>query len=360
MNTLFNVVALARQDLKTLVPYEAPFFPDVIKLDANENPYGFPPEIMVKVFRDVSPLDFTRYPDAGATALRESLAGYTGVNLENIMVGNGSDEVILNLMLAFGSGAKFAVATPTFSMYKVHGRIASCEMVEVPRLKDFSLDVKAVKKAASSPGVKLVLICSPNNPTGNAIPRKNIEEIADCAKSLVVVDEAYVEFGGESCIPLLSRYPNLVVLRTFSKAFGMAGLRVGYLLASRPVMDELLKVKQPYNLNVFSQIAAKAVMENLPIFLKRVERILLERNRLFKELSLLPGVEVFPSQSNFIMFRTLLPAGTLFGRMLEKGVLIRNVEGPALPRCLRVSVGAPEENMVFIKMLGEILKGIQV
>jgi len=358
MNTLFNAAALAREDLRTLVPYEAPFFPDVIKLDANENPYGFPPEIMVKVFREVSSADFARYPDAGAAALRESLAGYTGVNPGNILVGNGSDEVILNLMLAFGFRAKFAVATPTFSMYSVHGRIASCEMVEVPRLKDFSLDVEAVKKAASSPGIKLVVVCSPNNPTGNVVPREEIEDIADSTNSLVVVDEAYGEFGGESCVPLLSRYPNLIVLRTFSKAFGMAGLRVGYLLATRPVIDELLKVKQPYNLNAFSQIAARAVMENMPVFMERVEKILLERDRLFSELSVLPGVEAFPSQSNFIMFRTPLPAGMLFDRMLERGVFIRNVEGPALPHCLRVTVGTPEENKVFIEKLGEILKGI--
>ncbi|BAF60718.1 histidinol-phosphate/aromatic aminotransferase and cobyric acid decarboxylase [Pelotomaculum thermopropionicum SI] len=355
MYTEFDAAALARADLKALTPYEAPYYPEVVKLDANENPYGFPPEVLTAILSEVGSREFSRYPDAAAGRLRESLAGYTGVDPENIMVGNGADELILNIMLTFGTGAKFAIATPTFSMYGIHGRIASCEKVEVPRLDGFRVDVEAMKRAAGEPGVKIAVICTPNNPTGNATPPEEIEEILKSTGAIVVVDEAYAEFGGRSCIPLLNRYPNLVILRTFSKAFALAGLRVGYLLAGRPVINELLKVKQPYNLNAFSQAAARVVMENLPPFKERIKKILEERERLFTELSALPGVEAFPSQANFILFRTPMPAGEVYGGLLERGVLVRNVDGPGLSRCLRVAVGTAEENRLFIEKLGEVL-----
>ena len=356
MNTIFDMVALAREDLRTMTPYEAPVFPNMIKLDANENPYGFPSGALEKVFREAGSLDFSRYPDAMATELRGKLATYTGLVPENIMVGNGSDELILNIMLTFAAGAKYAVATPTFSMYGIQGRIVSSEMVEVPRLKNFQIDAVALKRVAAVPGVKVVVICTPNNPTGNATSLDEIEDIVRSVNSIVVVDEAYGEFTGESCIPMLSRYPNLVILRTFSKAFGMAGLRVGYLLAGREVVKELLKVKQPFNLNVFSQVAAGVVMDNLSMFRERIEKILQERDKLFKELSALPGVETFPTQANFILFRTPLASKEVYDGLLKRGVLIRNVDGPGLSRCLRVAVGTSEENKVFIEKLGEVLK----
>lgn len=359
MNTAFNLSSLAREDLKDMVPYDAPCYPDVIKLDANENPYGFSPEVLVQIFREIGPVELCRYPDAAAVKLRKSLSDYISVRQENIMVGNGSDELILNLMLAFAPGAKFAVATPTFSMYGVHGRIASGAMLEVPRLDDFSIDAGGLISAASKPEVKIVIICSPNSPTGNAALPGEIEEVLKKANAIVVVDEAYNEFGGESCVPLLDSYDNLVILRTFSKAFGMAGLRVGYLLASDQVIKELLKVKQPYNLNVFSQAAACLVMDSLPLFMERVENILLEREKLFGDLSEIPGVKAYPTQANFIMFQTALPADKIYSELLGQGVLIRNVEGPRLPRCLRVSVGTAEENRVFIEKLRGIIKDSQ-
>jgi histidinol-phosphate aminotransferase len=355
MNTAFSISSLAREDLKCMVPYHAPYYHDVIKLDANENPYGFPPEVLTQIFREVASGDLSRYPDAAADKLRKNLSDYIQVRPENIMVGNGSDELILNLMLAFGPGGKFAVATPTFSMYEVHGRIASSMMLEVPRADDFRIDVNGLISAASQPEVKIVVICSPNSPTGNTVLPEEIEKILRSANSIVVVDEAYNEFGGESCVPLMDKYANLVILRTFSKAFGMAGLRVGYLLAGSLVINELLKVKQPYNLNVFSQTAACLVMQNLPLFKDRVNKILQEREKLFGELSVLKNIKAYPTQANFIMFSTGLPADKIYQELLGQGVLIRNVAGPRLPRCLRVSVGTAEENRIFIEKLSGII-----
>ncbi|MDD4237341.1 MAG: histidinol-phosphate transaminase [Desulfotomaculaceae bacterium] len=355
MTTIFNAASLVREELKGLLPYHAPYYPSVLKLDANENPYPFPKEVMEKIYRETASSGFNRYPDPMAVQLRESLAAYTGVSPENIMLGNGSDELILDLMLTFGTGAKFVVASPSFVMYGIQGQIASSTRLDVPRLSDFHLDVAEMQKAAAEPGVKLVVICTPNNPTGTATPRCEIEAILGNTSALVVVDEAYGEFGGESCVPLLESYPNLIILKTFSKAFGLAGLRVGYLLAGASIINELLRVKQPFNLNAFSQIAARVVMENLAPFRERVGTILKERDRLFAELSAVQGVETFPTEANFILFRTALPAAQVYQGLLERGVLVRSVDSPSLSRCLRVSVGTSEENTTFLASMREIL-----
>lgn len=355
MTTVFNAASLVREELKGLLPYQAPYYASVLKLDANENPYPFPEDVMKEIYLETLSAGFSRYPDPMAVKLRERLAAYTGVSPENIMVGNGSDELILDLMLTFGTGAKFVVASPSFVMYGIQGQIASAARIDVPRLSDFSLDVPALRKAAGEPGVKLVIICTPNNPTGTATPRQEIEAILANTNALVVVDEAYGEFGGETCIPLLGQYPNLIILKTFSKAYGLAGLRVGYLLAGTSIINELLRVKQPFNLNSFSQVAARVVMENLAPFRERIGTILKERDLLFAELSAIPGVETFPTEANFILFRTALPAAEVYQGLLERGVLVRSVDSPVLPRCLRVSVGTPEEDACFLTSMREIL-----
>ena len=352
----FNLLKLVREDLQSLIPYDAPLYPGVVKLDANENPYDFPREAMEEIFRRTGAQDFSRYPDPGAVWLRRDISAYINMPIENIMVGNGSDELILNIALAFGMGGSMAVATPTFSMYALHGQVAGTRTVEVPRREDFGIDVEALIRAAADPAVRIVVICTPNNPTANACRPAEIEQVLAAVDALVVVDEAYVEFGGESCIALLESHPNLVVMRTFSKAFGLAGLRVGYLLAAEPVMAQLLKVKQPYNVNAFSQLAARVVLACGPLFKERIASILGERDRLLKELSLLPGVEVFPSDANFILFRTMQPAAAVYEGLLRRGVLIRNVSGPALANCLRVTVGRPEENALFLSKLIDIIE----
>lgn len=355
MKSVFDIEAVARADLKTLTPYQAPVLPDIIRMADNENPYDFPDPVREKLLRAVVAQDFNRYPDTDAVQLREKLADYTGLAAENIMVGNGSDELILAVMLAFGLKASFAVATPTFSMYGIHGRVVSAKEIEVPRLADFTLDYQALIQAAANAAVKIVVVCNPNSPTGNLTSLEIIEELLARTNAVVVVDEAYVEFSGQTSVPLLKKYPNLVILRTFSKALSLAGLRVGYLLAQGAVLTELLKVKAPYNVNNFSQKAALAVLEQLPLFQERVKKILAAREVLASALAKLPGVEVFPSQTNFILFRTALPSQEVYRGLLERGVLIRYLEDPALLRCLRVTVGTERENNIFLEALGDIL-----
>lgn len=346
---------LARPDLRDLVPYAVPHYPGYVKLDANENPYDFAPEVLAQIFQRVGGQTFTRYPDPVAEDLRRALAGYTGLEPRNILAGNGSDELILMLLLTFGTGGRVIITPPTFSMYTIHARIAGAVPVEVPRLADFAPDVPAVISAARAANAKLVILCSPNNPTGNAVSRDEVEALLNRTAGLVLLDEAYTEFAGDGCSDLVRRYPRLVVLRTFSKAFGLAGLRVGYLLADPAVITEILKVKQPFNLNAFSQLAALTVLDHFPVFEERIQKIIADRDELFRRLKEIPGVEVFPSRANFLLFRTPLPAGTVYEGLLKHRVLIRNVAGPGLERCLRVNVGTPGENETFVKALVDVL-----
>ncbi|MEW6770416.1 MAG: histidinol-phosphate transaminase [Bacillota bacterium] len=350
-----EILDLVRPDLRDLVPYAVPHYPGYIKLDANENPYDFVPEVREEIFRRVGGQTFPRYPDPLATDLRRALAGYTGLEPENILAGNGSDELILTLLLTFGTGGKVVITPPTFSMYGIHARIAGAAPVEVPRLSNFDLDLPALIREARAPDTRMTVICSPNNPTGNSVNRADVEKLLAEAAGLVVLDEAYVEFAGESCCDLVRRHPRLVVLRTFSKAFGLAGLRVGYLLADPAVVEALLKVKQPFNLNAFSQLAALTVLESLPVFRERVARIVADREELYRRLQNLSGVEVFPSRANFLLFRTPLPAEAVWDGLLRHRILVRNVEGPGLMRCLRVNVGTPIENAAFVGALEAVL-----
>jgi histidinol-phosphate aminotransferase len=240
-------------------------------------------------------------------------------------------------------------------MYQIHARVAGAVPVMVSRRRDFSLDMDTLLREAAVPDTKLVVVCSPNNPTGNTVARAEVEALLNGTEGLVVLDEAYVEFAGNSCIGLVRKNPRLVVLRTFSKAFGLAGLRVGYLAADPAVVETLLKVKQPFNLNAFSQLAAAAVLDYLSLFEERIRTIVADREELIRALRDLPGVEVFPSEANFILFRTPLPAAAVYEGLLGHRVLIRNVEGPGLERCLRANVGTPAENTVFLEALAAVL-----
>lgn len=353
INTIKKMV---RADLKGLVPYDPHVVPGVIKLDANENPFDFPPQVKEYIWDSLNNGRFNRYPDPTAKQLRMELSRFTGVPAEGIIMGNGSDELILNLMLTFGTGKEVLIASPTFSMYRIHAQVAGARWREVPRRANFELDTEALAGAAAGPEVNIIFICSPNNPTGNAVSPGDIEELLGNTSALVVVDEAYIEFGGESCAGLLTGNPNLIILRTFSKAFGLAGLRVGYLLAHPEVVEELMRIKQPYNLNTFSQIVAGAALKYSDAFTRQVELIRKNRDVLLEELKSIPGVEVFPTAANFILFRTPLAAREVFKGLLDNGVLIRDVSGPAMEKCLRVSVGTREENDNFLEKLRLLLK----
>lgn len=356
MREPFDLTSLIRQDLDKLVPYDAHLYPDVVKLDANENPYPFPEEISRRIGELAAGDLLSRYPDGSAAELRSAIAEYTGVLTEQVMVGNGSDELILNVLLTYGTGGRVLITNPTFSMYKIHSLIAGARPIPVPRRGDFSVDVPALVCYAKQPDSRVIFICTPNNPTGNATSLEEIESVLQQVSCLVVVDQAYLEFGGEDCLPLLNKYPNLIIMRTFSKAFGLAGLRVGYILANPDVLRQIQKVKQPFNLNSFSQAAAQMVLANRELFKEQIQNIINQRKELLRGLESMEGVTPYPTEANYLLFRTNYSGKDIYQGLLDRGILIRNLGGPELPGFLRVSVGTPDQNQQFLQALSEVLR----
>ncbi len=352
-----RLLARMRPALRDLEPYRVEAHSDVIKLDANENPYDFPPDVLQDILRRVDGQTFTRYPDADAQVLREAIGEYTGFSAEHISVGNGSDELILNLMLTFAVGGRVLIPVPTFGMYRIHTVIAGGTPVLVGREPDFSVDAERLLQAANENAAQVIVLCSPNNPTGNTTPLETVERVTAGFDGIVVLDEAYYEFCGRTALSLVNKYANLAVLRTFSKAFGLAGLRVGYMVAQPELIRAVWRVKQPFNVDVFSQSAAAAVLENRHLFQAQVEKLKRDGAALYDRMRALSGIEVFPTEANFILFRTPLEAREVYTALLAQGVLIRDLGGPRLERCLRVSFGRPEENARFLDSLERVVSG---
>jgi histidinol-phosphate aminotransferase len=352
-----NIKGLVREDIRDLQPYEPHLYENVIKLDANENPYPFPEELKNKIFAAVGGETFTRYPDPTADELRREIAKLTGVGYREIICGNGSDELIQLILQTFaGPGRRVLIPIPTFAMYHIHSRITGSTPVHMPMDETYCVPVETIISEMAHPDTRVTFLVTPNNPTGSTIPLDTIEYILERSAGLVVVDEAYIDFGGYTALPLLAKYNNLVILRTFSKV-GMGGLRIGYLLAGREVVDELMKVRQPYNTDAFSQLAATVALRNWPLIMEQVEKIVAERGRLMSEMAGLPGMTVYPSAANFILFKPRQPAGEVHQRLLDAGILVRNLgSAPGLANCLRVTVGQKEENDGFLANLRDILR----
>ena len=345
-----------RREIAGLRAYETESAAGLVKLDANENPYPPPPEVMERVSAAAAALALNRYPDPEAAELRGLLAVRSGWRREGILLGNGSDELILLLLAACGGeGATLLVPTPTFSMYRHIALALGWHVEEVPLTTAFGLDEETLLSRAAACSPRLTVFASPNNPTGNLFDRGAMERYLRAATGIVVIDEAYHDFAGGSIVELLGRHPNLVVLQTLSK-IGLAALRLGVLLADPQLVRELNKVRLPFNVGSFSQAAARAVLE-APGFLEgQVRTLLAERTRVVAALGHLPGVTTFPSDANFILLRTDRPSRDVFEELRRRGVLIRDLgsQPGLLERCLRVTVGTPAENDAFLHAMGAI------
>lgn len=330
---------------KTEVPAES-----IIKLDANENPYGCSPRVnqALAAYTDISV-----YPDSGQTELRKQLEGYTGVSMEHIVASAGSDRLIdLILRLFLEPGDEVINLVPTFAMFRFFTELCGGTPVEVPRTEDFCVDVSAVKKAITKK-TKVILLASPNNPTGTLAPREDILELLDSGL-LVLVDEAYYEFAGQTMAPLVGQYRNLMVLRTFSKWAGLAGLRIGYGLFPTSIADYLLRIKEPYCVNVAALVAVRESLKDVDYLMSRVKAIVAERERLFSELKKIKWLKPFPSQANFILCSVLAGARQLQQELQNRGILVRYFDEPQLRDCIRISVGKPEENDILFETLKEL------
>jgi histidinol-phosphate aminotransferase len=347
----------ARDDLATVEPYVSPQIPARFRLNTNESPYPPPDDLIEDAARRTGEAGLNRYPDRDADQLLDTLARHTGRSRETIWVANGSNEVFLHLFLAFGGpDRKVLVFTPTYSLHVLIPRIAGTHVIEMPRAHDFLIDVDRAATTIGQEQPEIVIVCSPNNPTGLCEPRAAIEELVNVTSGLVVVDEAYGEFASaaSSVADLLDAYENLVVVKTLSKAWRLAGVRAGYMLGSPSLIRELARVRLPYHLSTFTQLVACAALERRDDALKHVEALKVERDRISVELQAM-GLKSYPSDANFVLFE-VDDAPEVWEALLARGVLVRNYTGVSgLEDCLRVTAGLPEETDAFLATMREVL-----
>jgi histidinol-phosphate aminotransferase len=329
-----------------------------VKLNQNENPFDVPEALKRRVIEQALRRPWSRYPDFDPQELLHALARFSGWRADGILAGNGSNELIEALLLVtVGEGTRVVIPEPTFTLYALLTGMLGGRAVRVPLGEDFAYDGALLARARREVDAPVTVVCSPNNPTGGLLPADDLRRLCEESDGLVVVDEAYHEFSRQSAVPLLAEHPNLIVLRTFSKAMGLAGLRLGYLLASPEIVREVNKARLPYNLNFFSQAAALAVLEEAPAFGEAVGRLIAMRDQLALDLATVPGVRVFPSRANFLLFELAeAEPRRVFEALHAKGVLVRDVSAyPRLQRCLRVTVGSEDENAAFLGALRAVL-----
>ena len=339
---MFQLKKIVRPNILNLKPYSSArdeyTGKDAVFLDANENPFG----------------ELNRYPDPHQTALKEKLSSIKSVGAENIFIGNGSDEVIDIAYRTFCEPGKDKALTfsPTYGMYDVSAAINNIELIKIPLTKDFQIDSKLLNKYIDDENLKLIFICSPNNPSGNIL--NNIEDVLKRFKGIVFVDEAYIDFSeADSYISKLNLYPNLIISQTFSKARGLAAVRVGTAFASKEIISLYNKVKPPYNISKLNQEAALQSLEDQNQFEQNKNNILLQRSFLQKELEKINLIKkIYPTDANFMLVE-VEDADKIYTELVNQKVITRNRNG-VVKNCIRITVGSEEENLQLIKSLKEI------
>ena len=335
--------------------YVAPEESGAIKLDSNENPFSIQEPLKKILLEKFLGIDFNRYPAAGSPELRERFARYYGVKKNMIMPGNGSDELIQILCMTLqGSVKGVLVPVPTFSMYKIIAINTGNKVVEVPLDKSFDLDIETMTSKIKNNFPALIFLSCPNSPTGNLFSRSKIEAIIKKTPGFVVIDEAYGAFCGQSLLPLLKKYDNVIFLKTLSK-LGMASIRLGFLLGNADIIAQLDKVRLPYNVNALSQAAAGFFLDYQKEFMKQIKEITKRREELYKELKKIKWIKVYPSRANFIFFSCAFDSNHIYNKLIAEGIVVKNLNlPPLLTNCIRVTVGTKKENEAFLKTLKSI------
>jgi len=345
---------LVRPEILALKAYHVPPAQGMVKLDAMENPYALPEDLRNELAAVLSRVELNRYPSPNPRELREAIARRMGVprGME-VLLGNGSDELIAMVITALARpGAAAMYPSPTFVMYGMSATFSGMRAVPAPLRADFTLDAAAFVERMRAEKPAVVFIAYPNNPTGVLYPEQDMVRIIEACPGLVVVDEAYHAFAGRTFIGKLAEHPNLLVLRTVSK-LGLAGIRLGYLAGRPEWLEQLDKVRPPYNVGVLTQAAALFLLDKLDVLEAQAARIRADRETLAKSLAALKGVTVFPSQANFILVR-VPDADRVFDALKEQKVLVKNLH-PGVAGCLRITVGTPEENRILLAALKEAL-----
>ncbi|PSQ97852.1 MAG: histidinol-phosphate transaminase [Bacteroidetes bacterium SW_9_63_38] len=354
-----DVIDCIRPAVRERSEYVVDSPPDIeVKLNQNESPFDLPDDLKAELQEEVEDIEWNRYPNEQPTRLREALAEREGVSPESIIVANGSNELTYTFGLAFlDPGTPMVLPRPLFSLYKKVARLQDATLTEVPPRDDLRFDTKGLVTAVQKTGARLTVLATPNNPTGRALRLSETERIAAASPGVVVVDEAYVEFNSEaSAVELMDEHPNVMVLRTMSKAFGLAGARIGYLVAQPPVVRELMKARLPFMVDRLTERTALALLRRGGLVEERVRQLQVSITEVVEALKTMDGVEVVPTQANFVIFTTPMAADPLQDSLIDRGVLVRNMGGyPELEGYLRVNAGTRAENKAFLAALEKTL-----
>ena len=338
-----------RKDLNKMPSYDGVERDYRIKVNANECNLNLPPLVEERVLSRLSRVAFNRYPNYEYDSLREQIARNFSVDVDQILIGGGSSEIIEKVFYAFGGSQsnKIVYPQPSFSMYKIYAKAAEAQPVPFDLDEDYNLNVDKFISTIKKENAALAVVCNPNNPTGNVLTVDQIEEIAKSIKDLdcaFLVDEAYVEFYGKSAVGLIKKYPHLIIARTFSKAYGLASTRVGYMIANKEVTNMIEKTYMPYHMNTLSLATADIVYQMRDEFVPRIQMMIAERKRMSEQLKTLKGVKVFPSSTNFVLIH--YDKAVELNEYLESlNIGVRSFgNAPRLENCLRISMGTREEN----------------
>jgi histidinol-phosphate aminotransferase len=344
--------------VRSIPPYTLKAIQAEVKVNQNENPFDFPDELKELVFKRMRSIPWSRYPEFYPRKLIRKLAEYYNWKENGILVGNGSNELIQAIfMVTLDKSKRLLLPQPTFTLYRLIAGILGASITEVPLTSELEFDTPEMLRIVKNESIDLIVICSPNNPTGCQMSGEDLSQLLEAHRGLLVLDEAYCEFAPKDMFELLKQYENLIITRTSSKACGMAGLRIGYCLGSPTVIQQVSKAKLPYSVNQFSLIAAETLIDALDTVRKHVGLLMEERTKLLEGLRQIPGIHAYDSKANFILFKVRQDPRRIFQALLERNILLRDVSGyPLLSGGLRVSVGTPSENQRFLEALTEIMK----
>lgn len=349
---------LVRPEILDLAEYHLAQYPHTVKLNQNENPYELPQEIKNEVLERLAAAHWSRYPAFIPQEQIDLVAAFAGWEPAGTLLGNGSNDLLqLLFMSVLERGKTVVISQPTFTLYTLLARGLGADVRQVMMDRSLHFDIEAIIAAARETRAAMVVLCSPNNPTGTYLQEADVVRVLNATEGIVILDEAYVHFSPGSLSHLLKRYERLVVLQTFSKAMGAAGLRFGYALVAPSLAAQLNKIKLPYSVNIFTLIGAEVFIRRWDAIRGWIGKILQERERVRTSLAALPGVTVHPSEANFLLLEV---HGTspkeVFRHLAGKGILIRDVSSyPMLDRALRVTIGTPEENTAMLNGLREVL-----
>ncbi len=323
----------------------------LIKLNQNESPFDLPDDIKTRILHKLSGIKWNLYPDFIPTELYEKIASHLSVNSDNILIGNGSNEMINTILCSsIESGKRVIMPVPTFTVYNLISSNLNGDIVKIELNQDMSFPVDRIAEESAHKG-SVTIICSPNNPTGSLMNVNEIKTVLKRSNGLVVIDEAYIHFGGESVISLIKQYDNLVVLRTFSKAYGLAGLRIGVMITNSDLITEFSKVKLPYNINIFTINTLLTILETPDYINKNIQTIIKSRDQMYQKLNGYKFLKVYPSSANFFLIKVKNSAD-LFNYLKDNNILIRDVSSyQMLTNHLRISVGSEDENNRLYELL---------